>query len=137
MSNPEKQQIVKFQTQKNDTSIPVEIFSSGPLGVLPWQCFCQGALQQNFLFFIKMAFSRSKCIHIGFFSSNSKSAPQNLPLPNFSQIGLKIKEARILTWNDTKNCLMTSYLPHSDDISKIIINFERFHSRVPSCQVWW
>ena len=84
------------------------------------------------VFHLKMSFSRSKCIHIGFFSSNSKSAPQNgTPVPNFCQIRLTIREARILTWNDTKNCLMTSYLPRSDDINKIIINFERFHSRVP------
>ena len=80
----------------------------------------------------KWPLSRSKSIHVGFFSSNSKSAPQNLPpAPNFSQIGQKIREARILTWNDTENCLMTSHLPHSDDVSKIIIDFERLCSRVP------
>ena len=56
-------------------------------------------------------------------------------VPNFSQIGQKIKEARILTWENTQNCLMMSYLRHSDDVSKIIIDFERFCSRAPSCQV--
>ena len=25
-----------------------------------------------------------------------------------------------MTWNDTKNCLMTYYLPHSDDVSKLL-----------------
>ena len=59
------------------------------------------------------------------------------PCAKFSHIGQKIREARILTWNNTENCLMTSYLPHSDDVSKIIIDFERFCSRVPSCEVWW
>ena len=33
---------------------------------------------------------------------------------------------QILTWNDTKNCLMTSYLLHSDDVINIIISFVRF-----------
>ena len=42
-------------------------------------------------------------------------------MPNFSQIGQKIREAQILTWNDTENCLMTSYLPHSDDVIKILL----------------
>ena len=55
---------------------------------------------------------------------------------NFSQIGQKITEAGILTRNDTENCLMKSYLPHSDGVIKIIIDFERFCSRVSSCQVW-
>ena len=32
------------------------------------------------------------------------------PVPSFSQIGRKISEARILTWNNTENCLMMSYL---------------------------
>ena len=32
----------------------------------------------------------------------------------------KDKGAQVLTWNDTENCLMASYLPHSDDVSKIL-----------------
>ena len=36
-----------------------------------------------------------------------------------------------------RKLLMTSYLPHSDDVSKIINDFERFCSRVRSCQVCW
>ena len=51
------------------------------------------------------------------------SASKLTPVPNFSQIGQNIREAGILTWNDTESCLMTSYLAHSDDISKIIIDF--------------
>ena len=29
----------------------------------------------------------------------------------------------MLTWNDTKNSLMTSYLPPGDDVSKILRDF--------------
>ena len=32
----------------------------------------------------------------------------------------KNKGAQILTWNDNKNCLMTLYLPHSDDVRKFL-----------------
>ena len=64
---------------------------------------------------------------------------QNQPLkmtvvPNFSQIRQSNKGVRILTWNDTGNCLMTSYIPHRDDVRK---KNERFCPRVPWCQVWW
>ena len=33
--------------------------------------------------------------------------------------------ARISTWNDTENYLMMSYLPHSDDESKIFMAFQK------------
>ena len=62
------------------------------------------------------------------------SASELTPVPNFSSIGQK--ETQILTWNDTKNGLMTSYLPPGDDLSKLFMDFERFCPRVPSCQVW-
>ena len=65
-------------------------------------------------------FSPSKCIYIGLLGSNSKSAPQLTPVPNFSSIEQKVQKLEILTWNDTKNSLMTSYLPPSDDVSKIL-----------------
>ena len=41
------------------------------------------------------------------------------PVPNFSQIGQKIYGCSNFDWNNNKNCLMTSYLSHSDDVSKI------------------
>ena len=71
----------------------------------------------------KWPFPPSKGIHIGFFISNSKFQPD----------WTKDKGARISTWNNTKNCLMTSYLPHSDDVSKGFMAFERFCPRVPPC----
>ena len=40
--------------------------------------FCQGALGQNFEFFVKnRIFLLQNIFYIGFFGSNSKSAPQN------------------------------------------------------------
>ena len=48
----------------------------------------------------------------------------------------KDKRTRILTWNNTKNGLMTSCLPPSNEVSKIFMAFERFCPRVASCQVW-
>ena len=47
------------------------------------------------------------------------------PCAKFQPDCTKDKGAPILTWNNTENWLMTSYLPHSDDVSKIMA-FERF-----------
>ena len=58
------------------------------------------------------------------------------PCAKFQLNWTKDKGTRILTWNNTENGLMTSYLPPSDDVSKIFMDFERFCLRVPSCQVW-
>ena len=58
------------------------------------------------------------------------------PCAKFQLHWTKDKGTRILTLNDTKNGLMTSYLPHSDDVSKMFIAFEKFCPRVPSFQVW-
>ena len=96
--------------------------------------FCQGVLGQNVQFFVKMAFWYSYQL----FSSNSKSEPQNIdPCAKFQPDWTKDKGSSNFDWNDTENCLTTSYLPHSDDVSKIIIDFDRFCSRVPSYKVWW
>ena len=40
------------------------------------------------------------------------------PCAKFQLHWIKDKGTRILTWNDTKNSLMTSYLPPGDDVSK-------------------
>ena len=58
------------------------------------------------------------------------------PWAKFQLHWTKDKGTRILTWNDTKNGLMTSYLPPCDDVSKIFMAFERFCPRVPSRQFW-
>ena len=48
------------------------------------------------------------------------SASELTPVPNFSSIGRKIKGTRILTWNNTKNGLMTSYLQSNDNVSNFL-----------------
>ena len=66
-------------------------------------------------------FSRSKGIHMKFFSVKIRNQCLKIdPCAKFQPDWTKDKEARISTWNDTENCLMTSYLPHSDDVSKIL-----------------
>ena len=59
------------------------------------------------------------------------------PCAKFQPDWTKDKGAQISTRNNTENCLMTSYLLHSDDVSKISVAFERFCPRVLSCQVWY
>ena len=48
------------------------------------------------------------------------------PCAKFQQDWTKDKGARIWTWNDTGNCLMTSYLPHSDDVSNFLMTLRDF-----------
>ena len=52
------------------------------------------------------------------------SATELTPAPNFTSIGQNIRDS------------MSSYLPPGDDVSKTSMVFERFCTRVPSCQVW-
>ena len=85
----------------------------------------------------KWPFIRSKGIHIGFFSSNSKSAPQIDPCAKFQPDWTKDKGSLNFDLEWYRKLLDDAYLPHSDDVSKIITDFERFCSRVPSCQFWW
>ena len=51
------------------------------------------------------------------------------PCAKFQLHWTKDKGTWILTWNDTKNGLMTSYLPPSDDVSKIFYGFWEIFSR--------
>ena len=48
------------------------------------------------------------------------------PCAKFQLNWTKDKETRILTWNDTKDSLMTSYLPPSDDVCKIFVALRDF-----------
>ena len=106
--------------------------------MLPRQCFCQGVLGQIFQFLVKNGLFLAQKAFMGLFKFKFEiNASKLTPVPNFSKIKQKVKEALILTWKNTENCLMTSYLPHSDDVSKIIIDFEKFCFSAPSCQVWW
>ena len=80
-------------------------------------------------------FSPSKRIYIGFLARIQNQRLRIDPCAKFQLNWTKDEGTRILTWNDTKNGLMTSCLPPSDDVSKIFMAFERFCPRVPSCQV--
>ena len=48
------------------------------------------------------------------------------PCAKFQPDWKKDKESQISTWNDAKNCLMTSYLPPNDDVSKLFMAFGGF-----------
>ena len=85
----------------------------------------------------KWPFSPSKRTYIGFFLARIRNQRLRIdPCAKFQLHWTKDKGTRILPWNDTKNRLMTSYLPPGDDVSKTFMAFERFCPRVPSCQVW-
>ena len=84
----------------------------------------------------KLHFSPSKRIYIGFLAQIRNQRLRVDPCAKFQLNWTKDKRTRILTLNDTESSLVTSYLPPSDDVSKIFMSFERFCLRVPSCQVW-
>ena len=74
-----------------------------------------------------MAFSISKRIYIEFFWLEFEiSASEFRPCAKFQLHWTKDKGTQILTWNDTKSGLMTSYLPPNDDVSKIIMVLRDF-----------
>ena len=72
----------------------------------------------------KWHFSPSKRIDIGFLARIQNQRLRIDPCAKFQLNWTKDKGTGILTWNDTKNCLMTSYLPPSDDVSKLFMDFE-------------
>ena len=92
--------------------------------VLLWQCFCQGAFGQNLqLFFVKECLFLTQKV----FRSDVLVQIQNPrlkvdPFAKFQSDCTKDKGSS--NWNDTKNCLMTAYLPDSDGVINIIIGFE-------------
>ena len=87
----------------------------------------------------KWPFSPSKRIQVFISDFLARIRNQHLridPCAKFQLHWTKDKGTRILTWNNTKNGLMTSYLPPDDDVSKSFMAFEKFCARVPACQVW-
>ena len=65
--------------------------------MLPWQCFCQGALGQNFqLFCKKLPFSPSKSIHIGFLVQIRNQLLKIDPCAKVQPDWTKDKEAQIV-----------------------------------------
>ena len=97
----------------------------------------RSAWTKNSVFRKKWPFSPSKRIYIEFLARIRNQHLKIEPCAKFQLHWTKDKGTRILTWNYTKNGLMTSYLPPGDDASKIFMAFERFCPRVPSCQVWY
>ena len=102
--------------------------------MLPWQHFCQGALGQKIQFFVKNAIFLLQNVFTSDFLALIRNQQLRIgPCAKFQLNWTKDEGTRILYWSDTKNDLMTSYLPPSDDVSKIFMAFERFCTRVPSC----
>ena len=96
-----------------------------------------GALGQKFQFFLKNGIFLLQNVFISDFLARIRNQRIRIdPCAKFQLNWTEDKGTRILTWNNTKNGLMTSYLLPSYDISKIFMAFERFCPRVPSCQVW-
>ena len=85
--------------------------------MLPWQHFCQ-----NFeFFFVKNLIFLLQNVFVSNFLSRIRNQRLRIdPCAKFQLNWTKDKETRILTWNNNKNGLMTSYLPPSDDVSKFL-----------------
>ena len=89
--------------------------------MLPWQHFCQGALEQKFQFFVKNGLFLLQNVFISDFLARTRN--QSLRIDSYAKFHLhwtKDKGTQILTWNNTKHGLMTSYLPPGDDVRKIL-----------------
>ena len=98
--------------------------------MLPWQHFCQEALGQKFKFFVKDGLFLLQNVFISDFLARIRNQHLRIdPCAKFQLHWTRNKGTRILTWNDTKNGLMMSYLPPSDDVSK---NFMAFESQILS-----
>ena len=105
--------------------------------MLPWQCFCQGALEQNFQFFVKNGlFLAQKVFILAFLVQIRNQRFINHPCAKFQSDWTKDKGSSNFDLEQYRK-LLDDVIPHNDDVSKIIIDFERFRSRVPSGQVWW
>ena len=92
---------------------------------------------QKFEFFVNNGiFSFKTYLYRIFFTRIRNQRFKIDPCAKFQLNWTKDKVTQILTWNDTKNGLMMSYLPPSDDVSKLFMALDRFCARVPSCQVW-
>ena len=73
----------------------------------------------------KWPFSPSKLIISDFLARIRNQRLRIDPCPKFQLHWTNNKGTQILTWNDTKTGLITSYLPPGDDVSKIFMDFER------------
>ena len=77
--------------------------------MLQWQHFCQGALGQKFQCFVMNGIFLLQNVFISDFLSRIRNQRLRIdPCAKFQLNWTKDKGTRILTWNDTKNSLMTS-----------------------------
>ena len=70
----------------------------------------------------KWSVFHSKGIDIVLFVEIRNQRSKLVPVPNFSQIGQKIREVEFRP----ESCLMTSYLARDDDVSNIVMGLEIF-----------
>ena len=88
--------------------------------MLPWQHFCQGALGQKFQFFVKNVLFLLQNVFMSIFVRIRNQRLRIDPCAKFQLHWTKDKGTRILTCNDTKNGLVTSYLPPGEDVAKFL-----------------
>ena len=115
----------------------LDVYINSNLECCHWQHFCQGVLGQKFQFFVKKnGISPLQNVFVLDFLARIRNQGLRIdPCTKFQLNWIKDKETRILTWSDTKYSLMTSYLPPSDDVSKMFMTFERVFPRLPAYQV--
>ena len=69
----------------------------------------------------------AEIVFVSDFVPQNRNQPSKIdPCAKFQPNRAKDKGARTSTLNGTENCLMTSYLPHSDDVNKILNSSENF-----------
>ena len=88
--------------------------------MLPWQGELRG-LGRNFQFFIKHGPFLAQNVFISKLLAQIRNQGLKIdPCAKFKPDYTKDKRAGISIWIDIKYCLMTSYLPHSDDVSQFL-----------------
>ena len=97
--------------------------------MLPWQSFVKECLGKIFSCSLKNALFSLETYSYGFFVQIQDQRQKIDSCAKFQPYWTKDTGARILTLNDTENCLMTSYLSQRNEVSKIFIAFERFWHR--------
>ena len=76
---------------------------------LPWQCFCKRALGQNLQIFKGNVILLAKIVSIfDFLVRTRNQRPKIEPCAKFEPNWTKGKRSRILTSNNSENCLITS-----------------------------
>ena len=79
---------------------------------------------QNVQFFVKNGIFLLQNVFISDFFARIRNQRLRFdPCAKFQLNWTKDERTRILIWNDSKNGLTTSYLPPSDDVSKIFMAF--------------